>query len=209
MKRAMILGVCLAAGLARAERPFGAALAPAMLPSGSTAVWGFTGAPAIGVGFRQGLGSLELDAQAGFDYFDATLSGALDARFRVFASDGFELAPFAGLGFAWDPGATYANADNFFYSAVRLHFGVVASWALTERLAAIGTAELAWDVFTHPTPGYRVEPLAGGGLEVGIASGVSVLALGELGVDLRKRPGADVQSRLGYAVRVGLGFRLF
>jgi hypothetical protein len=184
-------------------------MAPAMLPSGSTAVMGYTGVPRIGVGFRQGLGALELDARAGFDYFDTTLDGTVEARFRVLESDRLELAPFAGLGFAWDPGATYARADNFFYSALRLRFGAIASWMLSERLAAVGTAELTWDVFTHPNPGYRLEPLAGGGVEIGIASGVSVLALGELGVDWRKRPDAEVQTALGYAVRVGLGFRLF
>ncbi|RKI63418.1 hypothetical protein D7X55_20140, partial [Corallococcus sp. AB049A] len=38
------------------EDPLGSVVAPVMLPAGATALYGYTGAPEVGLGFRQGLG---------------------------------------------------------------------------------------------------------------------------------------------------------
>jgi hypothetical protein len=210
MKNAAILGVCvLWAAAARADgRAFGA-VAPAVIPAGSTAIWGFTGVPDIGVGFRQGIGPVEVDADASLDYFDLTFCGEVRARIAAIDRNGLSIAPFVGMGIVWDSGSTYEDANNFRYTAVRVHAGGLGSRQLSETVALLGIAELRWDLFTSPSGGHRIEPLFGGGAEFGLAENVSLFALGELGPDIRALPSGASDTELGYTLRFGVGFRLF
>ncbi|HZI10807.1 MAG TPA: hypothetical protein VE153_10495 [Myxococcus sp.] len=50
------------ASLASEDR-LGAVVAPVTLPDGSTSLYGFMGAPELGVGFRQGISGFELEAR--------------------------------------------------------------------------------------------------------------------------------------------------
>ena len=211
MKTATILGVCvLWAGLARAEEARFGGEAPAMLPAQSTAVYGYFGVPELGIGFRQGLGPVEIDSTASLDYFDLTLAGEVRARFLAIGDRALlQVAPFLGLGIAWDSGTTYSDKRNFGYTAVRVHGGAIGSRAIADTVSLIGLAELRWDLFTSPSGGHRIEPLFGGGVEVMLGEGVSALAVGELGVDARALPDGTSNTSLGYGLRFGFGFRLF
>ena len=80
----MIAAAALALLLAQADptptatRVMGGVVAPASLPAGTNALFGFVGAPELGVGYRQGFGLLELDAHAAFNLFElGVLGGAL------------------------------------------------------------------------------------------------------------------------------------
>lgn len=205
----LLVGLFLgAAAHAEDTIPFGGA-APAMLPAGSTAVYGYVGAPELGGGFRQGFGSVELQAEARFNYLDLGLAATGRARFLLVDRPQWQLAPYAGLGFAWDSGSTYFEDDNFQYTAVRIEAGAVATYPVRPVLDLIGTGEVTWDLFTTPVGGHRVQTLVGGGAELALGGSISTFVIGELGLDLRKAPDAGADAELGYAFRAGFAFRLF
>src|SRR5687768_3210949 len=72
---------------------FGAFAAPAALPPGSTAAYGFAGVPEIGAGFRQGLDGLELDTRLKFEWVSLALSLEALGKFPAWTSGPFQLAP--------------------------------------------------------------------------------------------------------------------
>jgi hypothetical protein len=197
------------AALPRAERESGAVVAPAALPGGSTALYGYAGAPEVGVGFRQGILGFELEARARFNWFQ--VSGALEVvgRRQVWERGPLALAPTLGLGLVLNSGATYLDEDNFSGVLLRLSPGLVASYGLTETVSAVGLVELPLDLGLSPTGDRRFQALAGGGAEVYVGSDLTLAALGQLGVESFKERGGASDTRLGWAVRAGLGVRLF
>lgn len=193
----------------REEPAFGAVVAPAALPDGATALYGYAGAPEVGAGFRQGIVGFELEARARFNWFQ--VSGVLEVvgRRQVWTRGPLAVAPSLGLGLVLNSGATGLDEDNFSGVLLRLSPGVVASYALTETLAAVGQVDLPFDLGLSPTGARRFQALAGGGAEVYVGSDLTLSAVGQLGVETFKEQRGVANTRLGWALRVGLGVRLF
>jgi hypothetical protein len=180
-----------------------------MLPAGSTSLYGFVGAPELGTGFRQGLGSVEFQAEATVNYLDLGLAAVGRVRFLAIDKPRWQLAPFAGLGIAWDSGSTYYDADNFQHTALRMDLGAVATRPVGETLSLLAQAEVTWDLFTTPVGGHRVQPLLGVGAEVALGGQISVFGLASVGVDWRKAPDAPLDTEVGYGLRFGFAVRMF
>lgn len=191
------------------EAPFGAVVAPATLPDGATALYGYMGAPEIGAGFRQGILGFELEARARFNWFQ--VAGVLEAvgRRQVWTRGALTLAPSLGLGLVLNAGATGLDEDNFSGVLLRLSPGAVASYQLTETVAAVGLLDLPFDIGLSPSGARRFQALAGGGAEVYVGSQLSLSAVGQLGVETFKDAEGPAHTRLGWGLRVGLGVRLF
>jgi hypothetical protein len=207
--RLVLLGSVLLASTGFAEEGLFGAVAPARLPAGATSLYGFVGAPEIGAGFRQGLGPFELGAEASLNYLDLSFAGLARLKFLAVDDPRWQLAPFGGLGFAWDSGSTYYDKDNFRPTAVRLDVGAVATYPVRETLSLLATTELTWDLFTSPLKGYRAQPLVGAGAELALGGNLSAFALAAIGVDLRKLPSEWVDAEVGYSLRFGFAVRMF
>lgn len=188
---------------------FGALFAPAALPSGSTAAYGYAGAPGIGAGFRQGLGPIELEARAEFDYF--AVAGALEvaARIPVTAAGAYHVAPTLGAGVVFNSGAQWLDPHNFAYTAVRLSPAIKLSRQVAETASVLGEMTLPVDIPLSRDGGYRFQPLVGGGGEIYIGQDISAGALVQVGANVIKAPLDPLQTRFAFAVRVGIGYRFF
>jgi len=188
---------------------FGAVIAPASLPRGATALYGYAGAQDIAAGFRQGMNFVELEARARLNYFLLTISAELLLRHTFYRSSAAELAPYLGAGFVYDSGSGYIRAGNFQYAGVRAMGGLIATYRLAETVRAVGELDIPLDVTLSVSNGYRFFPLAGGGVEVYLGSDVTGLLMGQFGLDILREPQGVPVVSFGYQLRVGLGFRLF
>jgi len=74
---------------------------------------------------------------------------------------------------------------------------------------AIAAAELPLDITLNRLGGFRVTPLVGAGIELFLGEDFTAMALGEIGLDAYGEPGGSLGGRLGFAVRVALGYRMF
>jgi hypothetical protein len=193
----------------RAEKNFGAVVAPAAMPDGATAIGGWVGVPELGATFRQGIGGWEVGARARLDYLLLAVTAEGVARKRLWASGAFEVAPELGLGVTGNTGSEYFDEENVSGVFLRLTPGVVGSWRVLETVSAVGLVEVPIDLGLSPTGTWRVKPLGGVGAEIYVGEDLSLLALGELGADIFKEQRGVTQTRLGYGVRLGLGVRLF
>lgn len=193
----------------REEPVIGAVVAPAALPDGATALYGYAGAPEVGAGFRQGIVGFEFEARARFNWFQ--VSGVLEVvgRRQVWTRGPLAVAPTLGLGLVLNSGATGLDEDNFSGVLLRLSPGVVASYAVTETLSVVGQVDLPFDLGLSPTGARRFQALGGGGAEVYVGNDLTLSAVGQLGVETFKEPRGVADTRLGWALRVGLGVRLF
>ncbi len=196
-----------AASTAQLAPTFGA-VAPAALPAGTIAFYGLLGAPDVVAGYRQGFAPFELEARAAFNYLDVSAFGDASLRFSAFTSARLQLAPFAGLGLKVSSGARYFDKASFTAVSLRPRAGLIASYLLTDTVALLGQVELPWAI-ALTAPGHQLTPTAGLGVEVGIGRSLSVVAMGQAGVDVVKEPLGVTQARFAWAARVGLGFRLF
>src|SRR5215211_2431904 len=169
-------------------RAFGALFAPAALPSGTTAAYGFAGVPQVGAGFRQGFGALELEGRVEFDYFAVSVAPEVFARIPVMAGGPYQVAPSLGVGMAFNSGVKYIDADNFAYTAVRLVPGANLSWRVAETASLLGEVSFPLDLTLSPGSGYRFRPLVGGGAEVYLGQELTAGALAEVGADVIKDP---------------------
>lgn len=191
------------------EGPLGSVVGPASLPPGATALYGYTGAPDIGVGFRQGIGGFELEARGRFDWFKIAATVELAGRKTVLERGPLQLAPVLGVGMVLNSGATYMDADNFSGAMLRVSPGAVASWRVGDTAALLGLVDLPFDFGLGGEGKRRFQALGGGGAEVYLGGNLSLMAAGQLGVEtFQERSGAG-HTRLGFNVRVGLGTRLF
>jgi hypothetical protein len=220
-RRALVLAIALGSlfaprqaqaqstGLADKQRAFGAVVAPATMPAGAAAAYGYAGVQEIGAGYRQGVSSLELEARAKFNYFLLSLALEVLLKHTISRDEGAEVAPFLGVGLVHDTGSHYLRSENFTYTGVRALAGLIGTYRLMDTLSAVGELDLPLDLsFSTPT-GMRFNPLAGGGLEFYLGGDMTALILGQLGLDVMKEPLGVTQTRLGYQIRVGVGFRLF
>jgi len=188
---------------------FGAVVAPVTMPEGVTALYGYVGVPEMGAGFRQGISGFEVEGRARLDYF--RLAGIFEAagRKQVLVRGDLSLAPTLSLGLVLNSGSEYLDKDNYPGVLLRLSPGAVAGWRVAETVALLGLVDLPFDLGLSPSGQRRFQALAGGGTELYLAQGVTLLVAGQLGVDSFKRPREDAVTRLGYQVRLGIGARLF
>ncbi|XXF80370.1 hypothetical protein P2318_11635 [Myxococcaceae bacterium GXIMD 01537] len=202
--------VLLTVGAARAEEDeMGAVVAPAAMPDGATSVYGYAGAPEVGAGFRQGIAGFEVEARARFNWFQ--VSGVLEVvgRREVWTQGPVSLAPTLGLGVVLNSGATYMEDDNTSGVLLRLSAGAVATCRVSETVSTLGLVELPFDLGLSPTGARRFQALAGGGAEAYVGGDLTVSAVGLLGVETFKAAERATDTSLGWAVRVGMGLRLF
>lgn len=194
---------------AREQWSFGSVLAPTTMPDGVTSLYGYVGAPEMGVGFRQGISGFELEARARLDYF--RLAGIFEGgvRKQVWAQGNASLAPTLSLGLVLNSGTAYLDADNFGGVLLRLTPGVVAGWRAAETVMVLGLVDVPLDLGLSPTGARRIQALGGGGAEFYLGQDVSLLVAGQLGVESFKAPREPAETRLGYQVRLGIGTRLF
>ncbi|NMO21302.1 hypothetical protein HPC49_40110 [Pyxidicoccus fallax] len=191
------------------EDRLGAVVAPVTLPSGTTALYGFVGAPELGVGFRQGFGGFEMEARGRLNWFQLSAVLELGARLRVLERGPLTLAPTLGLGVVLNSGATYMDELNFSGVLVRVTPGLVAGYRVADTVTLLGLVDLPVDIGLSEDQARRFQALGGGGVEVYLGSNLSVLLAGQLGLEtFRERPGAG-ETRLGWSTRLGLGARLF
>lgn len=189
---------------------FGAFAAPAVLPSGSTAAYGYAGFPEIGAGYRQGLGPMELDTRLTFNWWDVKFAVEAIGKFPVYRDDKLQVAPSLGVGLAWDTGAQYLNEDNFDYLGLRLIPGASLSYRIAETASLIGELEVPVDITLTEGGGSWVTPLIGGGGELYIGDDLTAGAVMQFGVDVSKDPLRGVtDTRFAFALRVGIGYRFF
>lgn len=189
------------------SRVLGGVLAPAKLPAGTIALYGFVGAPELGAGFRQGFDALELEARALFNVFQlsATVEGGV--RLGVYQRDRLQLAPTASLGLAFNSGSTYFDAANFGSVSLRPRVGGTLSYSFSDLVAGLIYAELPWAIGL--SGGHQVTPILGAGAEFYLGGSLSLLVAAHAGVDLVQAPGAEAFTRPAWGLRLGLGHRVF
>jgi hypothetical protein len=211
---------CLTSAVARGEAEstpnrrggrdsFGAVVAPATLPSTASSAYAYIGVQEVGAGYRHGFEVLELEARARLNYFLISTAAEILAKYSLFQGERGGLAPFVGLGFVYNAGRTYYDEFNFEYVGIRTIAGLMASLRLGEHASLVGEVDVPVDFSLNASGGLRFNPLAGGGVEFGLSEDTTMLVMGQLGLDLVKGPNGAVQNRLGYQIRLGIGFRLF
>lgn len=183
-------------------------MAPAALPEGALALSVVLGAPDLGVGYRQGFHWFELEGRAWFNPFQVSLTFDLGARFLAYEFKRWKVAPTFGVGLTANTGAVYYDPLNFPTWALRPRLGGVASVTVIDRLAFLFSIDVPVAI-SLDKPGVQALPLAGAGIEVGIGAGVSLLAFGQLGLDARRLPSGASTTGVGWALRLGVGWRLF
>jgi hypothetical protein len=189
-------------------RQLGAVVAPASLPRASLAMYVLLGAPDLGVGYRQGISGIELEAKALFNVFE--LSGLVEGGVKVpvFRGARLVLAPGVAVGIKLDSGSKYFDRANFTYFGLRPRVSLNATYAFSELVEGVAQLEMP---LTLPLTarGIHFSPTVGAGAEVHVGGQLSVLATAHLGVDLIKEPLGVPQTRAAWAIRLGVGYRLF
>ncbi|MCA2976828.1 MAG: hypothetical protein INH41_25995 [Myxococcaceae bacterium] len=186
----------------------GAGLSPAALAPGSLAFSAFIGAPEVGAGYRQGFSVLEFEALARFNYLE--LSGVAEAgvRLQAWKSERARIAPTLSLGLKLNSGARVFDPSNFAAVGLRPRLGVVASISASEVVQVVLTAEVPWAIALNVS-GFQLTPVAGAGVEVMLSPTLSLLALGQGGVDVIKEPLGVPVVRPAWGLRLGVGYRVF
>lgn len=191
------------------QQSFGAFLAPAVLPSGSSAAYAYAGVPRVGGGYRQGFGLFEIDARMELDYFALAIAAEVYGKYLAYTEGPMQLAPSLGLGVVFDSGSRYIDEYNFGYVGLRLVPGGRLSYRVAETASVVGDLSVPIDISFAPGGGSRYTPLVGGGGELYLGDDITAAALAQLGVDVIKEPLGVPQARFAFALRVGLGYRFF
>lgn len=194
----------------------GGAFAPAALPAGSISFWGTLGAPEIAGGYRQGFSLLEFEATARFQYLE--LSGTVEAGVRLLAwrNERTLIAPTFSMGFKANSGIRAFDQYNFTAFALRPRVGLVTSISVSEvqlhefghELQVVALVDVPWAIALNVT-GFQLTPTVGAGVEFMLNQRLSLVGVGQLGVDVIKEPLGVAVPRPAWAVRLGIGYRLF
>ncbi len=206
-----LLTLMLAAEPATAleTRVTGGVMAPASLPAGTNALYGFVGAPDVGVGYRQGFGLVEFEARGLFNIFEVSVLGEVGFKFGVFQADKLRLAPGIALGLELNSGARYIDPFNFGFLGLRPRLALNASYDFTQTISGIAQFELPVAI-ALTVSGFQVTPLLGAGAEFHLGSNLSLLVSAHLGFDATKgKDDVDPHYRVAWAGRLGIGYRLF
>lgn len=186
----------------------GAVVTPAMLPSGSSALYGFVGAPDVAVGYRQGFGVWELDARAAFNIFEVSATAELGFKFPAYRTEKLQLAPVAALGVKFNSGSRYFDAVNFRSIALRPKLGLYTTYAFSDIVSGLVQLEVPLAI-ALTAPGYQLTPLLGAGAEIHLGSNLSLLISAHVGFDVTREPYELPVTRAAWAARFGIGYRLF
>ncbi len=189
-------------------RVTGGVLAPASLPAGTNALYGFVGAPEVGVGYRQGFGLVEFDARGVFNVFKVSVIGEAGVKFAAFSREKLRLAPTLALGLEFNSGTRYVAPTNFGFIGLRPRLGLNASYAFTDTISGIAQLEVPWAI-ALTVQGFQVTPLVGAGAEFHLGGGFSLLVSAHVGFDATKEPLGVTQYSPAWAARLGVGYRLF
>ncbi len=186
----------------------GGVMAPAALPSGSTALYALLGAPDIGGGYRQGFSAFEFEAHLLFNYLLA--SGVLEAsaKIPIYEKGKLQMAPVIGLGLEADSGSRYYDKANFSFFAIRPRLGFLTSVRFSDTVMGLFGVDVPWAIPVASSGGH-VTPGLQAGFEAYLGGNISGLVMGELGLDAIKMPLGVTQYRPLWGIRLGLGFRLF
>lgn len=197
------------ARLAERQQTFGAVLAPPVLPNGATSTYAYIGAPEVAVGYRYGLGVVELEGKAILDWFQLSLAVELRLKFAILRGGPFELAAYLAGAVVGDTGAKWLDDRNFAAVLARGSLGAIASYRLSDTLRLLGTLDIPASWALQTRGGGRFRPLVGPGIEIFLGNDVTALVAGQLGVDSMKQPGGTPDTRLGWGFQLGLGYRIF
>lgn len=187
----------------------GAVVAPAALPAGASSVYVTLGAPELGVGYRQGLGGVEVELRGTLQYLQLAFAGEALLKVPVYRGADFDLAPMAGLALVWNTGSRYFDTSNFNALGLRPRLGLVSTVRLADTVRGIAELDVPWNFALGPSGGQQFTAVAGGGVEVYLGEELTGLVLGQLGVDAIQEPLGVTRVRPGYQLKIGLGLRLF
>jgi hypothetical protein len=180
-----------------------------VLPAASTSVYGYVGIPELGVGYRYGLGLLEIEGRIRGDWRLVSIAAEALLKISALEQNGWELAPYIGVGFAANSGATWLSPANFSYLAVRVLAGANAHYRVADTVYLVGVLEMTLDLSVSPPNAAHFTPLIGPGAEFYLNPEISLAVLGLIGPDVFHPMPGVVVTQLGYGLRLGLGFRLF
>ncbi|MFT3836530.1 MAG: hypothetical protein QM723_06005 [Myxococcaceae bacterium] len=186
----------------------GGVMSPAALPSGASALYAVLGAPNVGAGYRQGFNALEFEAKAMFNYFLASFLLEVGIRIPLYEKGKVQMAPVVAVGFEADSGTRYYDTANFGYLAVRPRLGFVTAIKFADTVSGIISVDFPWAI-PVTSSGAHITPQVGAGAEVYVGGKLSLLIMGELGMDAIKMPLGVTQYRGLWGIRLGLGYRLF
>lgn len=189
-------------------RVTGGVFAPASLPAGTNALYGFVGAPEVGVGYRQGFGLVEFEARGLFNLLEVSAVAEVGVKFGVLQRDRLRLAPTLALGLELNSGARYFDRFNFGFFGLRPRVGFNASYAFTETVSGLAQLEIPWSI-PLTVQGFQVTPLLGAGAEIHLGGSLSLLVSAHVGFDATREPLGVTQYRPAWAGRLGIGYRLF
>ncbi len=115
----------------------GGAIAPAIMPRGSTAMYALLGAPDVGAGFRQGFSKAELEVKLLINYLEASAVFEVGGKISAYRKGLLEFVPNLAIGIAGDSGSTYYDKQNFAYIAVRPRAGLITGIHFSETATGL------------------------------------------------------------------------
>lgn len=189
-------------------RAFGAVAAPSAMPARSLAVYGLVGAPEAGAGFRQGFGAFEFEARAMLNVLQLSALGEVGLRFEVLELGRITLAPGLALGLLANSGARVFDNANFAFVGLRPRLSAMGTYRFSALVEGVAMLELPL-ALALAKPGFQFAPLAGAGVEIHLGKSISLLASGHLGADVTKEALGMLQVRPAWAIRLGVGYRVF
>ncbi|MBL8950998.1 MAG: hypothetical protein JNK82_09495 [Myxococcaceae bacterium] len=192
------------------EEGIGGVFAPAILPRGSMAVYAMLGAPDIGGGWRQGFQRFEVEARVWLNYLQASALGEIGGKVSLYRKGILEFVPNLAVGLEANSGSRYYDKANYFYVAVRPRASLLTAIRFSEIATGLFLVDVPWAIaVTNGGAGGHFTPTMGFGAEVQLGTTLSGLLMAQGGIDVIKEPLGVTQIRPAWAIRLGLGFRLF
>ncbi len=192
------------------EEGIGGVFAPAILPRGSMSVYALLGAPDIGGGYRQGFQMFELEARLWLNYLQASAVLEVGGKMLAYRKGILEFVPNLAVGVEANSGSRYYDRANYGYIAIRPRAALITAIRFTELATGLFVVDLPWSIaLTNGGAGGHATPTVGFGAELQLGNTLSALLLGQIGLDVIKEPLGVTQLRAAWALRLGLGFRLF
>jgi hypothetical protein len=190
------------------EPDLGGVLAPAALGPGTVALYGLVGAPEQSVGYRQGFSILELEARVGFDVVQAAAVLEAGLKVPVLRSGRWLVAVGGLLGLKLDSGARHADPFNFGALSLQPRALATASLEVSGGVSLLARLEVPLAI-ALTSPGLEFRPLVSAGAEFRMGRELSLLLLGQGGLDVVHTPAGLVAARGAWGLQVGVGYRVF
>lgn len=172
------------------------------------ALYGQIGAPDVGGGYRQGFAAFELEARAMLNYLELSGLAELGLKLPLVRQNKVVVAPGLALGLRLDSGSRYYDKLNFGSFSLRPRASVTTSILVSETVQVLVLFEVPWALSLNVS-GMQLTPLIGAGAEFHVGDALSLLVTALGGVDAIKEPLGVPQVRPAWAIRLGLGYRVF